>query len=196
MSRRTSNIGEVGVSSIRIDGMRIEDLPMAPNAHAKQGIPLALDLERQQKIENIVARFPKPSILYLESRVTECKENIVRVAKLKGDCKAGIIDYRGLIKKCEGKPTLRELQSEISEIAATEKSFEEKKSLIHELKKTAADYEPSALEEQIEKFEESIVRCDQVLQQENDSIAELKLVIGKCQIRDLELRNLGAKRAA
>ena len=186
-----SNVGETGLESIRISGRRIQDLPMAPSAHAKQGLPAAIAGDRQSKIDGILARYPKASVAYLEGAIRECKDNIRRVQVTKQECKASIKEYHGLLAACAGKPSLRDLGQEIHAISQQDLPLEARMTLIHDLKATAAPYDVAALTTQVAQFEESIERCDAVVQQEHESIAECSEALGQCRMRDQELKSLG-----
>jgi len=189
---QASNEGETGPESIRVNGVRVQDLPLGLGEIAKQQIPLAMDIHRQNKVNNILKRYPTQKVDYLESRVREARENMVRVKTLKTKCQEDIRDYNSLIKEVEGKPFLGDLDDEIQEIGMGSGTLEEKKAKIHALKEGTTPHKVSALKQQISQFEDSIERCDGVIQQENDTIAELSVLIGSCTMRDLELRAVGA----
>ncbi len=196
MPASKSNIGQIGVASIRIMGQTIEELPFGARERALDQLSLVLDTERQNKIENILRRFPKAKVLYLDSRITEAQENIVRLARTKAGLRENVSAYQALINAQHGRVSFHEIEPDIRKVAArSDLHIEEKMAQIHELKQDVADYEIDALKQQIEQFEESIVRFDETIQQENDSIAELRETIGACQVRDLELKMLGVKKA-
>ena len=69
----SSNIGEVGVDSVRIGGMTPDDLPIGEGHQAALQLPGARELERQGKIANVRARYPMHDVAYLESRITEAR---------------------------------------------------------------------------------------------------------------------------
>ena len=188
---------EKGVASIRIMGQKIEDLPFGARERALAQLPLALDTERQNEIKNILARYPKAKIPYLESRVVEARENIQRVAKMRNECTQNINEYQALIHAQVGKRSYHEIEPEIDAIAARDDlGVDEKKAQIHDLKRGVSYHDVDALKAQIKQFEESIERADRTIQRENDSIAELRETIGKCQMRDMELKNVGVAKAA
>ncbi len=177
-----SNIGVTGPASVRLGGKRIENLPIAEGARAKEQLPAVYEADRQSKIEAVKARFPRASVLYLESRVKECQENIERVHKFRGDQQSKISEYTSQLAMCGYR------EKEIAAIPSDDPDREEK---IKDLKKRFPLYDVGAMKAQITQFEEGCKRCDSVIDQEHQSIAELKEVIGRCKQRDLELKNLG-----
>ncbi len=173
--QKTSNIGQTGVESIRIGGMLISDLPMAELASARTQIKLALDTERQSKIDGVVKASPTQSIDYLESRAKEATHNVKRIQDMKEREQKTINEYLGTIKLCEHR------DREIAKFPIREK----------ELKLQFPPYNVDAMRQQIVQSTETMVRCDDVIAQEYRSIAEIREVIGRCKARDIELRNLG-----
>ena len=181
-----SNVGELGIESIRIAGMKIKDLPMVAGAHAKRGLPLAIDTERQNAIENILNRFPPQRIDYLEARVRECQAKITQLQQTKAEQSKIITDYTGHISMCKYRDEqLEKLNSEDPGEAAQ----------IKDLKKRFPPYSVPAMQQQITQCEEAIGRCNDVIEKEYNSIAELQRVIGECTERDRQLNNLGAMQA-
>jgi hypothetical protein len=61
---------------------------------------------------------------------------------------------------------------------------------IKQLLKQYPPYNIQALEDQINQFEQSIKRCDSVIDKEYDSIAEFTKNLALVQQRDLELKAL------
>jgi hypothetical protein len=187
----TSNRGEVGVASIRLNGWRIAEIPLGLGNQAVAQIPLALDLERQQEIENILASYPRVTAEYLESRIRECQTAIKDFQRVKKETRVKIGEYRALMQAEEGKPMLRDLDDKIAEIAKTDLSHEEKVAQIKALKQGCTPYDTKSMQAQIDQFEMNMDRLDEAIQQENDSIAELNETKGMIAIRDNELRGLG-----
>ena len=185
-------MGETGVSSIRLQGKKIEELPLGRGEIAKEQLPLAMDIERQNKINNVLKRYPKVSVAYLEGRVREAEHNITGFQVTKDRTRLKISDYQRLIEQCWGKKTYADIEPEIAEVVAGDWSLEEKMRMIRELKEGLAPYSVDALKQQIDQFEENIKRLDETIEQEHKDIAMLRETIGKAQMRDMELRNLGA----
>jgi hypothetical protein len=106
---QTSNIGEVGVASIRIAGQRIEDLPLGLGNEAKAQLPLAMDMERQQKIAGVLSRFPTGKRVYYESRIKEASANIYGFGEQRVLRRKWIGEYRATLQSIEGQPNVRDL---------------------------------------------------------------------------------------
>jgi hypothetical protein len=181
--KSASNIGTTGFDSIRIAGMRVQDLPMVPGAHAKFQLPLFQDSERQNKIEDVLNKFPKQSVMYLKSRITEAEENAKSINALKTQNNQKISEYTSALTLCE----LRDKQ-----IAAIPDDDPDRDDKIKTIRKNLPPYQVEAMRDQLIQFAEAIQRCDEVIAQEYSSIAELREVMALCEQRDSELRNLGA----
>jgi len=191
----TSNRGEMGVKSIRLHGMRIEELPLGLGNQAKAGIPLALDNERLQEIDNVIASYPRVTVEYLEARVTESQTSMQDFIRTKQETKQKIAEYRALIQQCEGKKSLRDLEPEIQAVQKRDDlDLAGKVAAIKALKVGTSQYDAAQLTQQITQFEEGIERLDNAIQAENDSIAKLRETKGMIAIRDLQLKRLGVQR--
>lgn len=177
------NTGILGPESLRLNGRKIENLPIAEGARAKDQIPEVYKADRESRIEAIKARYPKGSVLYYESRIKECKENIERVQNYKNKLQSEINSYTASLTLCEFR------EKEEAKIAEDDPDRKEK---IRELRKQFPPYNVEEMKKQIVQFEEGIQRSDEVIATENASIAELSEAIGRCKQRDLELKNLGA----
>ena len=182
--RKTDNIGISGVDSIRIGDMKICDLPIAESAIAKQQIPLAEDTERQNKINNILAGYPTHSIKYLNGRITECEQNIMRIGEMKNQQSKMISDYTAQITLCKYR------DEEVARLADDDPEKDEK---TKDLFKRFPPYQVPAMEKQLVQSTEAIDRADEVIATEYKSIAEMRELKGLCDQRDLKLRYLGAQ---
>lgn len=179
-----SNIGETGIQSIRIGGMRVVDLPMVPAAAVRFQMPLVEDGQRQNRVETILASSPKQKVLYLESRIREAEANIFRVNQLKSDSQKMISEYSASISLCEHRD---------KEIIKIDDDDPDKSEKIKELNKQFPPYNVKAMLQQNIQSQETIDRCDDVVGQEYTSIAELRGIMGLCQKRDVDLQNLGVR---
>jgi len=182
--KTTSNIGTTGVDSIRIGEMKICDLPIAESAIAKQQIPLAEDVERQNKINNILAGYPTHSLKYLSGRITECEQNIVRIGEMKNQQAKMISDYTAQITLCKYRD---------EEVHRLSEDDPERDAKIKDLFKRFPPYQVPAMEQQLEQSTDAIDRADGVIATEYSSIAEMRELKGLCEQRDLKLRYLGAQ---
>ena len=212
----TSNVGEEGIASIRIGGMKIEDLPLA-NAHdVKMQMPLVEDTIRQNKIEDLIAKYPKQKVDYLQSRMKECQVNIEQQTSFKGEMGLKIQDYQGKISMDGYRDTqLKVLDPDGSlcklmgangaeRIRAKEQNrepvltevTEEQIAQYEQIKSVRRNFPPydiAQMATQIEKFRDAIDQADKIIKKEFESIAELNGVAALCIQRDNELRGLGVK---
>lgn len=179
-----SNIGETGMRSIRIGGMKITDLPILESVLASNQMPLVEDADRQTQIEAVLAGKPKQRVDYLQNRVAECKANIIRIQLMKDDQNKLIQEYIGHISLCKFRD---------KELAKLNKIIDNKK--IKELNKQFPPYNVEKMEQQIKQSKEAMERAEGVIKQEYDSINEIKEVLVLCIDRDNQLQKLGAKLA-
>lgn len=182
MGQEVSNIGETGVASIRIGGMKLDTLPIAEAAIAKQQWPQKVAEENANKIEDILGRYPKQRVDYLVGRINESQENILRVKKLKAEQDQMISDYSVHINLCDYRD--REI-AKLDEVLHADQ--------IKELKLKYPPYDVKAMKQQIEQCKEAKIRCDIVVDAEHASIAEMNGVLALAKQRDAELAPFGVK---
>lgn len=182
--KTTTNIGICGPDSIRVGGMKIQDLPIAEMAAASSQLPLAEDTERQNKVNDTIVAAPKQRVSYLEGRIAECEANIIRINGMKGQQQQMISEYTAQIGLCKFR------DKEIGDIADDDP---ERDALIRDLNKRFPPYNVSAMEQQIVQNTEAMERVDNVVAQEYTSIAELREYLVLCQARDVKLRALGVE---
>ena len=175
----TSNKGQLGIESIRLGGMKIQDLPIAELARSIPQLKIVEDAERQKKISDILDEYPNQRVAYLDSRVEECNTNIDRMAQVNAEQETLISEYTSIISLCKFR------DKELEGLTDKEK--------IKELKKKFPPYNVKAMETQIEQSKEAIVKVAHVVSQEYDSIVALKEKMALCIQRDVKLRNLGVK---
>lgn len=178
------NIGQTGIDSIRLGGVRVSELPIAEQAQAKPQIPLFIDTERRNKVAGVLARFPKQRVDYLKSKIQECQTNVTRMGLLANAESQRISEYSGLITLCEFR------DKEITRILEDDPEQEAK---IKDLEKRFPLYDVKAMGTQIQQSRESIERANEVVAREYNSMAEVREVLVLCERRDAELRNLGAR---
>ncbi len=178
---RDKNVGQEGVESLRINGSKLDNLPLGQGEKAKEGLADFLKTDRETKENNIKAKYPKVSAEYIHGVLKELKANVKRVRKMREDLKGQIFEYTTLI--AQGK--IRD-----SQIEMFNKNNPEDAEKIKQLLKQYPPYNIQALEDQINQFEQSIKRCDSVIDKEYDSIAEFTKNLALVQQRDLELKAL------
>lgn len=176
-----SNIGISGKESIRLNGVKIENLPIRESVISAQQMKLVEDDERKDKIRLILHTYPKPKVAYLNSRISECEDNIAKQTAVRGESEKLISEYTGIITLCEFRD--KELEGASKQQAA-------------KLNLKYPPYNVKAMNKQIEQSRESISRIEEVIKKEYDSIVELKEVLGKCIERDIKLKALGVEIAA
>lgn len=182
----------VGVGSIRLMGKKLDDLPAHQSRQAQLQIPDAIEAENRQKIEDIMAEYPRTTREYLESRLRECEKAIEDFRRVRGEKQAAIKNMMKLANDQHGKVTFKSIETELEAIGRrTDISFDEKKRLIRERRKECSDYDPAALYQQAEQFEADIERLDKAIESEQASILELRTTLGKIDHRDAELKKLG-----
>lgn len=185
-----SNIGEIGVESIRIRGKKIENLPLGQGNEAVAGLAAARAAERLNNINTINADYPKHRIDYLLSRINECRENITRINNTIGQQSTMINDYKGHIGLCTYRDKEMAKLEDASKLTLGEDDY---KAQIKDLKKRFPPYNVDAMNKQIVQCNEAIERCNDVIKQENDSINEFEGVLALCRKRDIELAKWGAR---
>lgn len=212
----TSNRGIGGIESIRIAGMQIQDLPMVPLAHAKPQMPLVRDNHRKQKIKDVLKLFPTQKVPYLQSRIAEAQLNVNDQTQFKDGIAKKIALYEGQKNSTEyGREQLDKLDPDgkiaqrMGRIGASrilaEQAGEEfdapyvepeiiaKYEQIKSIRVKFPPYDKKAMEVQIEQFREAILKADDVIKQEYESIAEFTGVLVLCQQRDDQLKSLGVQ---
>jgi len=185
--KTTKNIGISGVDSIRIGEMKICDLPIAESAIAAQQIPLSEDVERQNKIADVLRGYPTHKVGYLTSRMHESELNIVKIGEMKSQQSVLISEYTAQITLCQFRD---------KQIALIDDLDVDKDAKIKQLFKDFPPYQVDAMTQQIIQSKESIERADSVIASEYNSIAEMRELKGLCEQRDTVLRNLNAQVAS
>lgn len=178
---RDSNKGQEGFDSLRINGSKLDNLPLGQGEQARLGLADFLKTDKETKENNIRAKYPTVSEEYIHATIRELRSNIKRVRQMKTDMTNKIAEYNALIT--QGK--IRDAQIEL-----LDKDNPEDAKKIKELLKQFPPYNIQALEDQIVQFEESIKRCDAVIDSEHDSISEFNKNLALVQQRDRELKSI------
>lgn len=181
MGRETSNIGETGVKSIRLKGMKIEDLPMAMQARVAPQMAIAEDTERQHKANGILKKYPTQRVDYLEGRIRECRTSMEGMNTLMLQEQKRIQEYQGHIEMCKHRDRMIDKLDPVEdadEIKALKRQF---------------PYVIDRLEAQIQISNESIERFQEVVRREASDIEELSAVKALCVQRDVELKAIGLR---
>jgi hypothetical protein len=182
--KETPNIGLTGVESIRLRGMKIDDLPIAEAAKAKAQLAAAEEDERQSKIDDIKARYPTQGVEYLASRIVEARQNIAKFQQERTRIVRDQEEYRMLLRDTKKRDEkIEEAKSQLSGDALDEK--------IKVLTKEFGPWQRQGLETQLEQFGESIQRFEATIQREQELVDELTELLGQCRSRDKELARVG-----
>ncbi len=174
-----SNKGQEGLDSVRINGKKIDNLPLGQGEVAKVGLADFIETDKETKENNIRAKYPNVTEEYIVGTLRALNANIKRVKSLKKDLKSNIEEYTLLITQSE----IREAKMEYLN---SENPDDAKK--IKELLKKYPPYNIPALKLQVSQFEDSIERCNAVIEQEFQSIAEFTKNLALIQQRDREIR--------
>ena len=178
---KNSNIGKHGNDSIRINGMEIGNLPLGQGNEARDGLAEFLKTEKDTMRNNIAAKFPKHKLDYIKSQVQECKMNIKKIKSFKTKLKEDITEYRKLISDCNFRD---------KEMAQYDTDNPDDAPRMKELRLKYPPYDIEALNQQITQFEESIERCDEVIEKEYNSVNEIQQTLILVEQREKELRNV------
>lgn len=190
----TSNIGETGVESIRLKGMKVEELPLAFAAHVAPQIALAEDTERKNKIGNVLKKYPDQRTEFLGTRIQECKDNQQNMTRLIAEQQQMISDYKGHIAMTKHRNNEEDkLRGWLEQGKLTDDEFRQE---LKDLNKRHLPYDLDRLQAQIDLCEENIKRAQIVANQEADAIEELGRVKGLTEQRDAELSALGVRLGA
>jgi prefoldin subunit 5 len=173
------NIGQLGINSIRFDGMKVENLPLGQGNEAREGLSDFLATDQENKERDIIARFPKHKKSFLNAQINECQSNIKKIKNFKQELKEKIAEYRVLIKQCET------VDAQVAKLDP-----EKDKREIRKIRLEFPPYNVEAMNQQIEQFNEGIERCDEVIEQDYESISQIREVLALVQQRERELRSL------
>jgi hypothetical protein len=175
-----SNIGATGPPSVRLGGMKVENLPIAEAAGAKPQLPLVEEADKQTKADAIKARYPKHRASYLEGRIREAQHNIQKIRGFRTEQEHKKDEYLSEIALCKYR------DQQITELTGEDR--DEKRKL---LMRKFPPYNVAAMQQQISQFEEACHRSDEVIQAEQESVAEMRELLVQVKNRDAELKNLG-----
>lgn len=172
------NIGQSGPESIRIDGLKIQDLPLGQGNEAKDGLSGFLKTDRETKENNIRANYPNQEADYVRSTIRDCEQNIVRIKAFKIGLKQQVTDYRNLLADC----TFRD-----KEMEQYDNDNPDDADAMKALRLKYPPYDIDALKQQILQFEEGITRSDDVMEKDHNSITAFSQVLVLVEQRDREI---------
>ena len=198
LTGQRSNIGIVGTDSIRVNGVLISELPMAERQNAASQIPIARDIERQNKIQAIYASYPKHRVSYVTSKINEARDNIKRISEMRAREERLIEDYERIINMCNVRDkelVLHPLNEDGTSTPERDECIRRWNQILTGAEKSTAAYivyeDLTKFREQIQQCRESMARADEVIARENDDISMMERLNGQIISRDIELRRLG-----
>ena len=177
MGQKDSNKGTTGLESIRLNGMKIDNLPIAEGAHTKAQWADIQEADKQNTITNIRAKYPTQTVAWVTGAIREAEDTINRVRNLSAGQQQMINEYTGFISICEFRD---------QELAKTDDPEK-----IKELKAKFPMYNVKAMKTQIKQCKEAIERSAKVIDGEHKSISELRELKNTCEKRNAELKPYG-----
>lgn len=186
IKKQESNVGKLGVESIRLGGMQIGSLPMREDAIAKEQLPESYKTDRENQIEQIKGKYPKQTVDWVLGAIKDAENSIRNVQKMSADQQAMIGEYSGHISLCEYR------DKEIKRLTTLIEDKTELSERVRELKLNFPPYDVDKMKIQIGLCEEAIQRANAIVEQEHKTISELRDLLAECTRRDNELKKLGA----
>jgi hypothetical protein len=199
------NKGVRGAASLRLKGMKISELPMGMREQAIEQMPAFIEEQRRNKVDRIIARFPKGQIVQYEARIRECEANIKMFVQAKEMAMHNIGRYMDLLRKRDGDLSWDDADQMVEEtvqafidanrdnpdlVDGTGKPvpntlpFRRLMGDLDKINSRRRAYEDEALWKQIGLFQEERDRYDGAVQQETDSIFALREAILSLRERD------------
>jgi FtsZ-binding cell division protein ZapB len=180
----SSNEGQTGFESIRLGGMSIDELPIREAALTKEQLPAVHETIKRNKLGNIIAKYPKQTVDWVNGAIRECHATIKNVRNLMTRQQTMIDEYTVHITLCDFR------DSEIKNLDKDDPDYNEK---LRDLRLKFPPYQVPAMKQQIVQCKEAIERSNEVIDKEHASIAELNALLVKCKQRDEELKPFGIK---
>ncbi len=180
MGHDVSNEGQLGIDSIRLGGMKVDELPIAEGALTAQQMPAIREADKQNTIENVRAKYPKQTCAWVRGAIRESEATIVNVRSLKNDQNTMITEYSGHISLCAFR------DSEIASLDAVKDV-----DAIKALRLKFPPYDVSAMRTQIDLCKQAIIRADIVIDKEHNDISQFNKLLTECIQRDKELAKFG-----
>lgn len=203
------NKGVRGPSSLRIMGKKVSELPLGLGEVAKQQIPGFIEQERKNRVDAIIARYPRVTMEYLDSKVLEINQNMERIAKARQGTIEDMDKYQGLIRNNKGREW-DEVEVEVGELVAAYVDehganvdlvnpetklpipgtlpFQQMREQIKTLNAQRKPYaDDNALWKQVNLFRDNLGRYDEVSKTEAESLLDVRQAMMLIQQRDREI---------
>jgi len=173
----SDNIGTKGPDSLRLGGMKVDELPFAAAEQTKGQLPEFYATEKLNKMARIKARYPTQTVDWCDGALRECQSNLKNVATLKKQHEASIVEYLAFISQCKRRDRkIREAKGDEEQIKAIRKQF--------------PLYQVKPMKTQVGQFKAAINRCVEVMDKERESIKQVSELREKCVERDRLLKEL------
>lgn len=176
----SNNTGITGPDSLRLGGMKVDELPFAAAAQTKGQLPEFYATDKLNKMARIKARSPKQSVDWCDGAIRQCQGNMVNVNGLRTTAQGSIEEYKALIKQCKRR------DRKVGDAEAQGQTEDE----IKVIRKQFPLYQVKPMKHQIGQFRATINRCDDVIEKEKQSIKEVRELKTACAERDKLLKEL------
>ena len=189
MGQEVSNRGQTGLGSIRIGGMKPEDLPLRESALTQEQMPAIKEADRKNQVENVRAKYPTQSVAWINGAIREAEETIKNVRGLVVQQNTMINEYSAHIGLCAHRDTELAALGNMLKTGGIVQSYHDERAKA--LKLEFPPYNVKAMKTQIQLCKEAILRSDMVIDTEHKSISDLRELMQKCIQRDALLKSLG-----
>lgn len=186
----TENQGISGPASLRIDGMKVSNLPFGARQQVAEMMPDFLQEQRKIKVDSIIARYPRAKKPWCEGAIRECELNVVKFKAERAHTMKEMDRYHGLMRRNDGREW-DEVEAEVTQLVIDRgkpqpgtDEFETLRADIRALNETRKPYEGEALWGQIKLFQENLERYDDAIAKERESIIEMKDILRLIGERD------------
>lgn len=176
----SDNKGIIGPDSLRLGGMKVDELPFAAAHQTKAQLPEFYATEKLNKIARVKASYPKQTVDWCDGAIRECQGNMVNVNGLRKQAQESIEEYKALISQCKRRDR---------KVAEAEGQGMDEEG-VKALKKSFPPYQVKPMKHQIGQFKATINRCDDVIVKEKASIEEVRKLRAACVERDRQLKAL------
>jgi len=181
------NVGVRGPASLRLAGQKLSELPPQLSAVAAQQMPEFIQTQRTNRVNAILARYPKVSKEFVEGCLREATNNVERFKAARKATQATMDEYQTYMRSNKGE-SYHAIEPLIDKVAArNDLTLDEKIEAIDKLKEGVQPYNGEALWVQISQFRGDVERYDEVIEKERNTILEMKEVAGLLKRRDQEI---------
>ncbi len=168
------NKGIRGPASMRFRGRKISELPLGQANDIAEGVQAFIQQERINRVNAITARYPRATKEQYDSLIRACEANIEGFKRHRFETLKKMDEYQTLMRNNTGK-TMVDLEPAIDAVALnSDLTLEEKMAAIHEIKEELAPFDGQGLWKQIKQFRMDVERYDETIDQERNSIHDLR----------------------